>query len=55
MNNILLKAINISFSTLKFTIVLKLFLHCFSFCVQCLSCGHHSPKFTGAHELKGYT
>jgi hypothetical protein len=34
MNNILLHVINDNFSMLQFTIVLKLFLHCFTSCVQ---------------------
>ena len=43
-NNILLKAINENFSTIQFTIALNLFLHCFTFCVQCLLGGHHPPE-----------
>jgi len=50
-NNILLKVINDKFSTLRFTTVLKFVLHCFTFCVQCLLSGHHSPECTDAHEL----
>ena len=54
MNNILLEVINIRFSTLKFIIELKLFLHRFSFCVQRLSGGHHPSHCTGAHDLRSY-
>jgi hypothetical protein len=39
--NILLRVIKDSFSTLQFTTVLEFVSHCFTFCVQCLSGGHH--------------
>ena len=51
-NNILLKVIDTTFSTSQFTMVLNFFLHCFTFCVQCLLGGHHPSQCTGAHELK---
>jgi len=52
MNNILLKVINDNFSTLRFTSVLKVVLHCFAFCVHCLLGGHHPPECKDAHELR---
>jgi hypothetical protein len=54
-NNILLKVIDINFSTSQFTMVLNFFLHGFTFCVQCLLGGHHPPQCTGAHELSSCT
>ena len=51
-NNILLKVINENFSTLQFTGVLKVVLHCFTFCVLCLLGGHHPPECRGVHELR---
>src|SRR5215510_3773604 len=50
-NNILRRVINTNFSMSQFTLVLIVFLHSFTFCVQCLLDGHHPPQFTGAHEL----
>ena len=52
MSNILLQVINDNFSMLQFSIVVKLFLHCFTFCVQCLLGGHHPAECTGAHEIR---
>ena len=51
-NNIILKVINDNFSTLRFTSVFKVVLHCFTFCVQCLLGGHHPPECTDAHQLR---
>ena len=51
-NNILLKVISDNFSTLQFTRVLKVVLHCFAFCVQCLLGGYHPPECTGVQELR---
>jgi hypothetical protein len=51
-NNILLEVIDINFSTPQFTVVLNVFLHSFTFCVQYLLGGHHPPQCTGAHELR---
>ena len=48
-NNIFIKVINDNFSMLKFTVVLKLFVHYFTFCVQCFSGGHYAPECTSAY------
>jgi len=48
--NILLKVININFSTLKFTTVLKFFYIVSTFVYDALG-GHHPPKCSGAHGL----
>ena len=51
-NNILLEVIDTNFSTSQFTMVLHIFLHSFTFCVQCLLGGHHPPQRTGTHSVK---
>jgi len=48
-NKIFIKVINESFSMLKFTVAFKLFLHYFTFCVQCFSGGHDPPECTGVY------
>jgi len=49
-HNNLLKVININFSTLKFTTVLKFFYIVSLFVYNVLG-GRHSPKCSGAHGL----
>jgi len=49
-HNILLKVININFSTLKFTTVLKFFYFVLPFMYDALG-GHHPPECSGAHGL----
>ena len=51
-NNILLKVINDKFSMLQLVTLFKCVVHCFTFCVHCLLCGHSPPECTGAHELR---
>ena len=52
MNNNVLKVSNINFNMSQFTNMLKLFLHCCTFCMQSLLCGYHTPECAGVHELR---
>jgi hypothetical protein len=51
-NNILLKVIDTNFSTAQFTMVLNIFLHSFTLCVQCLLGGLHPlhTSYEAAHN-----